>query len=183
MHRALAASIGVAEKWMTKENVLWLPFFGNFRQRNHPHVSAPALFLPVSTNVFYFYTNFISKHTSFTHFLLMVQTQAHPHSATIDSRSLGLVHPRGMYYNGKEGREEPLLITSYNTGRACHISISSASRRARHKSYALWLAICYNKRWLRAHTTQLSSDRFNFRIGQTFVELVWTTTYKRFSKS
>ena len=37
----------------------------------------------------------------------------------------------------KEGREEPLLITSYNTGRACHISISSASRRARHKSYAL----------------------------------------------
>ena len=63
MQRALAASIGVAEKWMTKENVLWLPFFGNFRQRNHPHVSAPhhALFLPVSTNVVYFYTNFISS--------------------------------------------------------------------------------------------------------------------------
>ena len=80
--------------------------------------------------------------------------------------SLGLAHPRGMYYNGKEGREEPLLITSYNMGWACHISISSASCRARHKSYALWLATCY-KRWLRAHTTQLSSDRFNFRIGQT----------------
>ena len=61
MQRALAASIGVAEKWMTKETVLWLPFFGNFRQRNHPHVSAPALFLPVSTNVFYFYTNLISS--------------------------------------------------------------------------------------------------------------------------
>ena len=62
MQRALAASIGVAE-WMTKENVLWLPAFCNFRQRNHPHVSAPhhALFLPVSTNVFYFYTNFISN--------------------------------------------------------------------------------------------------------------------------
>ena len=30
---ALAASrpIGVAEKWTTKENVLWLPFFGKFR--------------------------------------------------------------------------------------------------------------------------------------------------------
>ena len=55
---------------------------------------------------------------------------------------------------------------------------------ARHKSYALWLATCYNKRWVRAHTTQqTSADRFNFRIGQTFVELVWTTTYKRFSKS
>ena len=83
---------------------------------------------------------------------------------------------------------------------SCHISISSAShslinqsaiivdckrhgRRARHKSYALWLATCYNKRWLCAHTTQLSSDRFNYRIGQTFVELVWTTTCKRFSKS
>ena len=63
MQRALAASISVAEKWTTKENVLWLPFFGKFRQRNHPHVSAPhhALFLPVSTNVFYFYTNFISR--------------------------------------------------------------------------------------------------------------------------
>ena len=126
MQRALAASIGVAEKWMTKENVLWLPFFGNFRQRNHPHVSAPhhALFLPVSTNVVYFYTNFISS-TPLTHILLMVQTQAHPHSTTILGEP-GLAHPRGMYYNGKEGREEPLLITSYNTGRACHISISLA---------------------------------------------------------
>ena len=57
----------------------------------------------------------------------MVQTQAHPHSTTILGEP-GLAHPRGMYYNGKEGREEPLLITSYNTGRACHISISSASR-------------------------------------------------------
>ena len=49
MQRALAASISVVEKWTTKENVLWLPFFGKFRQRNHPHVSAPhhALFLPV----------------------------------------------------------------------------------------------------------------------------------------
>ena len=54
MQRALATSTGVAE-WMTKENVLWLHFFCNFRQRNHPHVSAPhhALFLPVSTNVVY----------------------------------------------------------------------------------------------------------------------------------
>ena len=51
------------------------------------------------------------------------------HSTTILGEP-GLANPRGMYYNGKEGRKEPLLITSYNrpTGRACHILISSASR-------------------------------------------------------
>ena len=136
MQRALAASIGVAEKWMTKENVLWLPFFGNFRQRNHPHVSAPALFLPVSTNVFYFYTNFISSTPLLR---IFYSWSKHKRIRTVRqySGSLGLAHPRGMYYNGKEGREEPLLITAYNTGRACHISIRSASRLARPKSYAL----------------------------------------------
>ena len=68
----------------------------------------------------------------------MVQTQAHPHSRpTTILGEPGLAHPRGMYYNGNEGRKEPLLITLYNTGRACHILISSAERRARHKSYAL----------------------------------------------
>ena len=145
MQRALAASIGVAEKWMTKENVLWLPFFGNFRQRNHPHVSAPALFLPVSTNVFDF-TRILSLAHLF--YALFYSWSKHKRIRTVRqySGSLGLAHPRGMYYNGKEGREElSLLITSYNTGRACHISISSASRRARHKSYALCLATCYNK--------------------------------------
>ena len=139
-----------------------------------------ALFLPVSTNVFYFYTNFISRTPLLR---IFYSWSKHKCIRTLRQYSGSLAHPRGMYYNGEEGRKEPSLITSYNTGRACHISISSASRRSRHKSYALWLATCYNKRWLRAHTTQLSSDRFNFRIGQTFVELVWTTTYKRFSKS
>ena len=127
MQRALAASIGVAEKWMTKENVLWLPFFRNFRQRN-PHVSTPhhALFLQVSTNVVYFYTNFISSTPLLR---IFYSWSKHKRIRTVRqySGSLGLAHPRGMYYNGKEGREEPLLITSYNTGRACHISISSAS--------------------------------------------------------
>ena len=138
MQLALAASIGVAE-WMTKENVLWLPYFCNFRQRNHPHVSAPhhALFLPVSTNVFYLYTNFISSTPLLRIFFSWSNTSAwSKHSTTILGEP-SLANPRGMYYNGKEGRKEPLLITSYNTGRACHISISSASRRARHKSYAL----------------------------------------------
>ena len=136
MQRALAASISVAEKWTTKENVLWLPFFGKFRQRNHPHVSAPhhALFLPVSTNVFYFYTNFISRTP---HLRIFYSWSKHKRIRTVRQYSGSLAHPRGMYYNGKEGRKEPLLITSYNTGRACHISISSASRRSRHKSYAL----------------------------------------------
>ena len=58
------------------------------------------------------------------------------HSTTILGEP-GLANPRGMYYNGKEGRKEPLLITS---GRACHIEVyrsAPASRRARHKSYAL----------------------------------------------
>ena len=135
MQRALAASIGVAEKWMTKENVLWLPFFGNFRQRNHPHVSAPhhALFLPVSTNVVYLYTNFISSTPLLR---IFYSWSKHKRIRTVLGEP-GPGSPKRMYYNGKEGREEPLLITSYNTGRACHISISSASRRARHKSYAL----------------------------------------------
>ena len=59
----------------------------------------------------------------------MVQTQAQPHSTTILGEP-SLAHPRRMYFNGKEGRKEPLLITSYNrpTGRACHILISSAER-------------------------------------------------------
>ena len=30
-------------------------------------------------------------------------------------------------------------------------------RRACHKSYALWLATCYNKRWVRAHTTLVTN--------------------------
>ena len=44
-------------------------------------LSAPhhALFLPVFTNFFYFYTNVISS----TPLLLMVQTKAHPHGTTI----------------------------------------------------------------------------------------------------
>ena len=113
MQRALAASICVAEKWMTKENVLWLPFFGNFRQRNHPHVSAPhhALFLPVSTNVVYVYTNFISSTPLLR---IFYSWSKHKRIRTVRqySGSLGLAHPRGMYYNRKEGREEPLLITS-----------------------------------------------------------------------
>ena len=138
MQRALAASIGVAE-WMTKENVLWLPFFCNFRQRNHPHVSAPhhALFLPVST-MFSIFTRILSlAHLFYAYFTHGPNTSAwSKHSTTILGEP-GLANPRGMYYNGKEGRKEPLLITSYNTGRACHILISSASRRARHKSYAL----------------------------------------------
>ena len=56
--------------------------------------------------------------------------------------------------------EYSLLITSYNTELACHISINSRSslnhsaiivdckghgRRAHHKNYALRLASCYNK--------------------------------------
>ena len=114
---------------MTKENVLWLPFFSNFRLRNHPHVSAPhhALFLPVSTNVVYFYTNFISSTPLLR---IFYSWSKHKRIRTVRqySGSLGLAHPRGMYYNRKEGREEPLLITVYNTGRACHISISSAER-------------------------------------------------------
>ncbi len=61
-----------------------------------------------------------------------------------------------------------LLITSYNTELACHISINLTSlsslnhsaiivdckghgRRAHHKSYALRLASCYNKRCVRAY--------------------------------
>ena len=183
MQRALAASISVAEKWTTKENVHWLPFFGKFRQRNHPHVSAPhhALFFQFLL-MFSIFTRILSlEHLFYAYFTH--EWSKHKRIRTVRQYLGSLAHPRGMYYNGKEGRKEPLLITSYNTGRACHISINSASRRSRHKSYALWLATCYNKRWLRTHTTQLSSDRFNFRIGQTFVELVWTTTYKRFSKS
>ena len=93
-----------------------------------------------------------------------------------------------------------LLITLYNTELACHISINLTSRsllnhsaiivdckghgrRAHHKSYARRLASCYNKRcvrayignksfWTRVHWQQ-KSGRFNFRIGQTFVVLVW----------
>ena len=96
-----------------------------------------------------------------------------------------------------------LLIPSYNTVLvACHISINLTSRsllnhfaiivdcrrhgrRARYKSYAHRLASYYNKRcvrayignksfWTRVHWQQ-KSGRFNFRIGQTFVVLVWTT--------
>ena len=111
MKRALAASISVAEKWTTKENVLWLPFFGKFRQRNHPHVSAPhhALFLPVSTNVFYFYTNFISRTPLLR---IFYSWSKHKRIRTVGLRqySGSLAHPKGMYYNGKEGRKEPLCL-------------------------------------------------------------------------
>ena len=104
--------------------------------------------------------------------------------------------------------EYSLLITLYNTELACHISNNSCSSlnhsaitvdckshgcRAHHKSYARRLASCYNKRcvrayignksfWTRVHWQQ-KSGRFNFRIGQTFVVLVWTTKDKSFSKS
>ena len=136
MQRALAASIGVAEKWMTKENVLWLPFFGYFRQRNHPHVSAPhhaLFFLPVSTNVFYFYTNVISS----TPLLRIFFYSWSKHKRIRNTRGAWACLTKEGCTITEKGREEPLLITSYNTGRACHISISSASRRARHKSYEL----------------------------------------------
>ena len=56
----------------------------------------------IFTNVFYFYTNFISS----TPLLLMVQTKAQPHSTTI-LREPG--SPKRDVLNGKEGRKEVSL--------------------------------------------------------------------------
>ena len=97
--------------------------------------------------------------------------------------------------------EYSLLRTSYNTELACHLYLTRS--RALHSAippllltaigYLLCAAIGYLLQQTlssRAHYTtnvferwQQTSDRFNFRIGQTFFELVWTTKDKRFSKS
>ena len=60
----------------------------------------------------------------------MVQTQAHgPNTVRQYSGSRAWLTQEGCTITErKEGRKEPLLITSYNTGRACHILISSAER-------------------------------------------------------
>ena len=161
MQRALAASIGLAEKWMTKENVLWLPFFGNFRQRNHPHVSAPALFLPVSTNVFNFHTNF----TSFTHFFYSWSKLKRIRTVRQYSGSLGLAHPRGMYYNGKEGREEPSLITSYNTDEpATYRSAPPRAERVIKATRCDWLLATTN--------VDFARTLHNFRLTDSIFESV-----------
>ena len=62
-----------------------------------------ALFLPVFTNVFYFYTNFISSTPLLRIFYLWSKQKR---IRTVRQYSGSLAHPRGMYYNGKEGRKE-----------------------------------------------------------------------------
>ena len=91
--------------------------------------TSPCTVLPVSTNVFYFYTNFIS---SIPLLRIFYSWSKHKRIRTVRqySGSLGLAHPRGMYYNGKEGREEPLLITSYRLILAEPATYRSAPPRA-----------------------------------------------------
>ena len=67
-------------------------------------LSAPhhALFLPFFTNVLYFYMNFISAHL----LLIFYSWSKHKRICTVRQYSGSLAHPRGMYYNGKEGKEQ-----------------------------------------------------------------------------
>ena len=61
------------------------------------------LFLPVFTNVFYFYTNFIS---STPLLCIFYSWSKQKRIRTVRQYSGSLAHPRGMYYNGKEGRKD-----------------------------------------------------------------------------
>ena len=66
-------------------------------------------FLPVFTNVFYFYTNFISSTPLFRLFYSWCK---HKRIRTVGLRhySRSLAHPRGMYSNGKEGRKDSHIV-------------------------------------------------------------------------
>ena len=125
--------------------------------------TSPCTVLPVSTNVFYFYTNFISSTPLLRIFYSWSKHKRSRPTTILGEPGRGLAHPRGMYYNGKEGRKEPLLITSYNTGRACHILISSAER-------VIKATRC---NWLLATTNvDFARTLHNFRLTDSIFESV-----------
>ena len=104
MRRALAASIGVAERWMTKRNV---------------HCSA------------------------WLHSLCCVVSDDGVNKGAENGKRpvVGKTTHTRTWHPGQPVRHN------------CWFQ-RSRSPIARHKSYALWLATCYNKSWLSAHTTR-----------------------------
>ena len=64
--------------------------------------TSPCTVFTSFTNVLYFYMNFISAHL----LRKFYSWSKHKRICTVRQYSGSLAHPRGMYYNGKEGRKE-----------------------------------------------------------------------------